>query len=311
MWIRALRLSAFFLVVGAKCEQLPAVCVVDKPSALPGETISVKVLMSPQIPGARYTWQSSGGRVLRTGAQVLWSLIDTNPGKQTIAAHIESDGKQLDCSARLLVVEPANERGEAGSSTLLAAQREGSGSLKYGAYTYVLLAGPAPDGATRDRYLAVLSAWQKLIPSVRSWETYTKPEQLNITFVPLDAVPAENANPEWLLDHYDYARAKLILRKFNGEQGRGPVLITSLLPLTTNDPAHGQTLLQNLSTVPAAMAGYWMESFLRQASQDRFWMRPARVNFALQMRTILESAGQTVGPVASAFADLRGLISWK
>jgi hypothetical protein len=59
------------------------------------------------------------------------------------------------------------------------------------------------------------------------------------------------------------------------------------------------------------MAAYWMESFLRQASQDRFWLEPARVSFTLRMRTLLENAGQMIGPLATAFADLRGLIAWK
>lgn len=291
--------------------QLPPVCSIEKPTALPGETIWARAQFPTASAATRYDWQPTGGKILRSGRSILWNLSGVQPGEYQVSAKLVTGTNLVECNARLLVIEPAHERGELGGSLLVSRQREGVGKDVYGAYTYVLFAGVPPDAKTRERYLAVLSAWQKMVPSIYRLEDRYKRPQLNVTYVPVTTAKGVQETAEWLLNNYDYVRAGLILRKFPTDTQRGPYLVSSTRPLTYENPVAGQTLVQNLSNVPATMANYWMESFRRQASQDQFWLGPAQVDFALRMRTLLETAGDAIGPVATAVGDLDKIFGWK
>jgi hypothetical protein len=309
-WARwtAIGISALLPLSGA---ELQPVCSLEKPSALPGETIWARAQLPNAGPSIRYEWTAATGKVLRSGSSVLWNLSGVQPGLYELSAKLVTSAGYQACAAKLLVLEPANERGELGGALLLPKQREGTGKYTYGAYTYVLLPGPPPDTSSRERYLAVLAAWQKLVPAIGKLENYYKKTQLNVTFVPVTTTNKPQETGEWLLSSYDYVRAALILHKFPAELQRGPYLVTSTVPLTYGAPINRETLVQNLSGVPATMAGYWVESFLRQAAHDRFWLAPARVSFALRMRTLLETTGESIGPVAIAFSEFSKYFGWK
>ena len=302
---------ALFAIVPLFATDLPPVCSLEKPTALPGETIWARAQFPTATSSTRYEWKPTAGRILRSGGSVLWNLSGVQPGEYRLSAKLADGVNPVECGARLLVIEPAHERGELGGSLLVSKQREGVGRDVYGAYTYVLLAGAPPDARTRERYLAVLTAWQKMIPSIHRLEDRYKKAQLNITYVPVTTVKGIQETAEWLLNNYDYVRAGMILRKFPSETQRGPYLVSSTRPLSYQNPIRGETLVQNLSDVPAAMANYWVESFSRQAAQDQFWLEPAHVDFALRMRTLLETAGEAIGPIATAVTDLAKILEWK
>jgi hypothetical protein len=314
MWIA--RSKLWWLLSAAlwgAAQELPPVCVIDKPAALAGETIRVHVQALGLGARTEYLWRPAAGRVSQDGREVLWSLPRRARGWQTITAKITTPGQPVqECSARVFLLPHDSERGPLKGAALIAGQAEGGPErVRYGAYTYVLLAGPAPDKSTRDRYLAAVSAWRDLDAAMKTLSLYLEPPLVNITYLPVTHEPPSNADAEWLLQHYDFGRARVILSRFPNETGRGPFLLSSTVPLTGNSPAPRQTLIQNLSAVPAPMITYWIESFKSQAAQDQFWLEPARVPFALRLRTLLETAGQVVGPIASAYSDFRNVIGWK
>jgi hypothetical protein len=298
-------------LVSMSAADLPPVCSLEKPSALPGETIWARAQYPSASSNTTYEWKPAAGKILRSGASVLWNLSAVQPGMYELSAKLVVGSDVQRCTAKLLVLEPSQERGELGGALLDPKQHEGRGGNAYGAYTYVLFRGGPPDPQTRERYLAVLSAWQKLVPAIGKLENYYKKSQLNVTYVPVTTTKGNQETAESLLANYDYSRATVILHKFPTETERGPYLITSTRPLTYDEPRAHETLLQNLSSVPGTVAAYWMESFLRQASQDRFWLAPARVSFALQLRTLLETTGQGLAPVATAFSDFSKYLGWK
>jgi hypothetical protein len=297
----------------AKAQGLPPVCILDKPVALSGETIQVRVQSLQLEADTRYEWKTSAGQLRGTGREVLWNVAQVIPGPQTITARISTSGQPVrECSARLLIVEAAGTRGQLKGSALSKNQPEGGPKhIRYGAYTYLLLPHPPPDGRTKERYVAALSAWRDLIYVMQSLQLYYRPQLLNITYVPTTAEPPDDAAAAWFLDHYDYGRAKLILDKFPEQTDRGPFLISSTHPLTSRPRTPGQSLVQDLSLVPATMVAYWVDNFKKQAAQEQFWLTPVRVPFVLRLRTLLETAGQVIGPVAAGFADFQKLISWK
>ncbi len=302
-------LSVMLLPLSAA--ELPPVCSLEKPTALPGETIWARAQYSATSTNTTYEWDPKGGKILRSGASILWSLSGVQPGLYEISAKLVTGPDVQQCKAKLLVLEPASERGELGGALVDPKEREGQGQNVYGAYTYLLLPEMPPDAQTRERYLAALSAWQKLVPAIGKLENYYKKSQLNVTYVPVTTRKGLQEKADWLFDNYDYSRAKLILHKFPNETERGPYLISSTQPLTYGNPRAHETLIQNLSAVPATMVAYWIESFLRQASQDQFWLAPARVSFALRMRTLLETTGQGIEPIATAFTDFSKYVGWK
>ena len=91
----------------------PPVCVAEKPTVLPGETIWVRAHIRPLGNSApQFAWTASAGRVMKTGEEVLWSFSRVQPGPQTIQAKVTLGvDATMPCEARVLVLQPGGERG--------------------------------------------------------------------------------------------------------------------------------------------------------------------------------------------------------
>jgi hypothetical protein len=145
-----------------------------------------------------------------------------------------------------------------------------------------------------------------LIPDIASLEHYVAPTELNIAYVPLRATPDRQAAADWLLLHYDYARARSILRLFPAGNREGPYIVSSLRPLG-GPAAAGLSppyLFQDLSKVPPHLVASWVKEFLNQAAQERFWEDRSGERFALKLRV-------TVGVLATALPEVKkALDTW-
>jgi hypothetical protein len=156
----------------------------------------------------------------------------------------------------------------------------------YGLYSYLVL-GASPTDATRERYVQTIAAWWSLAPDLLQLERYLEPRQLNAMLVPVVAPAPATVSPQWVLDNYDYARARVLLRAVGRDGRQGPYLLSSLQPLDGATAATGPHLFQDLSSIPPTLATAWTSAFLNQAAQQRFWEERTASMVGLRMRTTI------------------------
>lgn len=264
--------------------------------------------------GLEYDWQVSTGQTSGEGHQVHWRLAGTEPGIYVARVRIKAPGGQeRPCEVQVIVESrlPANGedpvRGgasrETGWSFLLPNQVESKG---YGLYSYLLFGSP-PNRAMRERYLRVIEAYLTLIPHISRLERYFPPSELNITYLPIEDEPPQGEGlrtlAEWILDHYDYARARFLLSKVAGPDRRGPYIISGLKP-PDRSAVRASFLYQDMSHVPPSLAWSWTKEFLNQAAQERFWEERTLPKLRLRIRT-------TIAILATGLPEVqKALDSW-
>jgi hypothetical protein len=151
----------------------------------------------------------------------------------------------------------------------------------YGLYSYLLL-GSAPTPAERPRDLAAIAAYLNYIPRRVDADRYAQPSQLNITYLCVTTQPpatvidvkegdlsASNdlSAVEWLLDHYDYNRARNVLRALHGPHSDGPYIVSARQPLTGAAGTSAGYVRQDLSHAPPEFAASWVKIFLSESEQ--------------------------------------------
>ena len=215
-------------------------------------------------------------------------------------------GIAAECVVRVLVRHDAGPRApgparETGSALLGPGVREVEG---YGLYSYLLLGAP-PGAGVRERSVQAIEAFWTVVPEVRALEEYVPRSELNVAYVPVKAAPRTGVTAEWVLDNYDYARARSLLRHLPGANRDGPYLVSVLKPLAGGGGS--QYLLQDLSSVPPHLAASWVKEFLNQAAQERFWDERTGARLALKLRVTIGVLGEGLPEVRKA---LDAWIAW-
>lgn len=283
-------------------------CTPERPTVFPRETIRATVWGPETTSPMQYTWSATGGRITGQGSEASWDFAGVPPGSYTATVEVKDPSDQSrTCSLQVIVVDHEQVRGLprlTGRSFLAQDMKEAEG---YGLYSYLLFANP-PDESSRERYIKAIEAYLSLMPDVLSLEKYLKLNELNITYVPVDAEPPKSISAEWVLQHYDYARALVLLRALPGSHKDGPYIVSSLSPLTGKENLDGGHLFQDLSSVPPHLISAWVKLFLNQASQEHFWEQKSAAYFALKLRT-------GIGVLAIGLPDvqssLKSWVSWK
>lgn len=193
---------------------------------------------------------------------------------------------------------PSAERRETGRDFLEKGLPEAPG---YGLYSYILF-GARPTEGNRERYVQVLEAFLR-IPEVSDLERYTPACKLNITYLPLTEAVSETATADWFLDHYDYARARILLNSVPGSHRAGPYIISTYKPLTGRAKLSGQYLFQDMSSVPPQIISSWVKAFLAQAEQEHFWEEDIAMQCVLEVRKAIEIAADNLPNVKKAISD--------
>ncbi len=269
---------------GQAAEPLALTCSADTPTVPLGGNVTLKAwARSPSGRALRYTWGATAGRIEGRGAEARWTS---------------------ECLMRVTVRRDAGGRGfsrETGQSFLPPGQSEAAG---YGLYSYLLLGAP-PSESSRDRYLKAIDAYLTLVPDVADLEQYVPRRELNIFYMPVRSVPPPPVTAQWVLDNYDYARARSLLRALPGPNRDGPYILAAFKPPGgANGSAGGQYLFQDLSSVPPHLAASWVREFLNQAAQERFWEEKTAVQVAQRLRV-------TVGIMGAGLPEVRkSLDSW-
>ncbi len=286
----------------------PVSCSPDKPIVWPRERISVRVWTSPD-PSLRYEWTATAGRLEGQGHKVQWDFAGVEQGTYTAAVRVSNEeGEISKCSVEVIVRERARVRPLprlSGSSYLAHNEREEQG---YGLYSYLLF-GSRPSEAARERYEKAIEAYLRLIPDIATLEEEESVQrsQLNITYLLVKVEPKKRPSVEWVLKHYDYARALVLLRALGGIYTEGPYFVSTLRPLTGTEVLSGDYIFQDLSSVPAHVVSPWVKEFLNQAAQERFWEKRAARQLVLKLRNIVGILGEGFPDVV---ASVSSWIAW-
>lgn len=284
---------------GLEADSLFISCSPEKPVALPNESIQLKAWATtldgkPFPKELTYIWSVSAGNISGKTAEALWHFENLKPGNYVATVRAATANKEAECKLQV-VIEPDEAaiavmkrgmRRETGRSFLLPQQKEHTG---YGLYSYLLLGGP-PSDSSRERYVKVVEAYLIALPDIARLERHFAPSELNITYLPVDAAPPNIVDvkllAKWVLDHYDYARARYLLRHFSGNNRNGPYLASILDPLGGSTPL-SHSLFQNLSSVPPQLAGSWIKEFMNQAAQEHFWETKSLSQLRLKVRSVI------------------------
>ena len=284
-------------------------CSPDKPLTQSGTDVHVRVFAAlPQEQKLQYAWTASAGNVRGSDSEASWSLKDVLPGRYKATVVVSRAGRKVaDCSVSVFVVEA--ERGaaaparETGRSFLMKGEKEKVG---YGLYSYFLLGAP-PTNSSRARYVKAIQAYLHLMPTVSDLEDYVSADKLNITYFPVKTLPPANPTVDWLLDNYDFARARVFLDLLDGTHNTGPYFVSVLKPLSGMAKLPGQYLYQNLSAVPAEppdLISSWVLEFMNLAAQERFWEPKTAELLTLKLRS-------TISVLAAGLPEVKKqLASW-
>jgi hypothetical protein len=285
--------GAAIIVCVAACLQARAVTVACSPDTpmvpVNGSVVLRAWTISEPGQPPRYTWSAATGEIRGQGSQVRWSLQHVRAGIFTAEVKLEgATDPAATCSIRVIVFE--NERSpdtkrETGRSFLVKGNAETPG---YGLYSYLLF-GSHPADATRQRYLKALSAYLAVIYDISDFEEYVSDHsKLNITYLPVTSRPEGKPGASWLLDHYDFVRARVYLDRLPGGGKDGVYLVSAASPL--GEGGGPPYLFQDLSTVPAApedLLTPWVREFQNQAAQERFWEPRTMEILTLKLRTTI------------------------
>jgi hypothetical protein len=263
------------------------------------------------------------------GFEVRWNFTGVRPGSYTAIVRVsDTTGGFIYCSMRVIVRSPPTVvRGgkrETGRAFLLPDQTETEG---YGLYSYFLLGSP-PSDATHERYLKALIEYLKF-PNVIELEKNIQHyhrislkkarRKLNITYLPIKDRHGQdilkNLTPDhytevaqWVLAHYDYARARVLLNNLPGDRREGPYIVSFLKPLS-GDSLSTPYLYQDQSWVPPHLVALWMKEFLNQATQERFWEPSTGEQLVLKLRTTIGILAVGLPEVQNALEDWIAWIS--
>ncbi len=183
---------------------------------------------------------------------------------------------------------------------LIVQQPEETG---FGLYSYLLFEVP-PTAETREKYQALLAAFLQKVSPFADIEEFVERKYLNVTYVPVTDIAPEDFETreveqqvDWVLSHYNYARARVLLAAIAQKQSNGPFVYSVQNPLYLGTtPAY--FLLQDFSRAPAHLSGLWLDQFIRQAAKDEFWEKDRLFGFVVNLRTAVAVLGSGVKTVS-------------
>jgi hypothetical protein len=290
-------------------------CIPDQPIMYVGKEVHVSAF-APAPAGAhlQFAWSATGGKIYGSGREITWNFRETLSGVYTSTVTVTRDGQRLgECSAQVTVIEP--ERGSPPPQAVVApepritARAFLSADMKeeagYGLYSYLLFGSP-PTAETRARYLKALDACLSMISTVSELRQYRPAGKLNVTYIPVKARPSSDPTAEWLLNNYDFARARVLLDLLSPRYRTGPYIVSTLAPLSNLQSIPQDHLFQDMSLVPTEpddLLSWWIRAFLNQAAQEQFWQPQTGEMLTLKVRTMLSVEAAALPEVKKQLAS--------
>lgn len=270
-------------------------------------------------------WTATGGNISGTRNTATLDTAGVPPGTITISAAC-SDSRGMNASASTEVSvgapppPPPPTIVDTGRDFLLPGDVEKEG---YGMYSY-LLWWNMPVQDDRSRFINIISAFM-LMPKISMEEgsekvvnsvgqltepasTIPRP-QLNVAYIPLNSTSTGTPSAEWILDHYDIARARILLAKLPRRYRSGPYIVSTLLRLSHGLPPDRHYLFQNLSSraVSSDLADAWVRQFQEQVQTQEYWQPNEIRTFVLSLRA---KVADLATDIPQARAGIATWISW-
>ena len=136
---------------------------------------------------------------------------------------------------------------------------------------------------------------------------FTPKANINITYLPLTENPPANPSAEWVLDHYDFPRARVLLDKVSPNLRNGPYIISVTQPLSGSQMPIGHYLYQDLSNVPASVIHLWVAEFMKQAAKENFWEPDTATDWLLKLRSSIAVMATAVPDISES---LKQWLKW-
>ncbi len=329
-----LRLAATLAITAfGAAAQNGMVCLPSAPAAQTGSSITLKAWYAAQEGAtATFKWSATEGKVRLSKGATIWDLHGARPGTAYADADaIVNGAKAASCTVELRVegeqAPPSREVPQTSTSTpapppppppapapgpapapperiaitgralLVPDQKEPDG---FGLYSYILIGAP-PAAADRDRYTAVFEAALRLLRPVNELAHYLKISQLNATWIPVKSLPANDPDPKWLVDNYDYSEGAANLVRAGIRNTAGIYIISVRAPLSHATPMR-PFLVQDLSHIPAPLASTWVTLFINQAAQEHFWTPNTIDEMVAKMRLVIALSAEGVPAIKTAVA---------
>jgi hypothetical protein len=168
----------------------------------------------------------------------------------------------------------------------------------YGLYSYVLLSHK-PSATEKFKYKFFLEAFLRLPDSSGLGESLPQ-GQINITYIPVLLTSTDwqtlsvEEQAEFVLNHYDYARAVAILSQLQGGTNSGPSIASASKPLSQN-PHQRPVLFQNLSSAQPDLMDAYVDGFVKQVARKNFSEASTLESFQLPLRNLLEVTATGLG----------------
>lgn len=311
---------------GPQNSAIDLICIADRPTIILGETTKLEAVAMAQdgnttTRAVSFQWQVSDGVVQGAGSHVEWILsrvpIESGQFYRKVTATVKAmiAGRAVSsCSVSVFVGSyqeadsSSNVRGGRISSSrgyLLPHETESPG---YGLYTYLLLSGRPQSEEELVRYLKTLEAGLKLMREHNDLGRYVRPSQLNSTHIPVTQLPIGNeTDPNFarkVLSVYDFARAKVLLNKFEKMYDRGPYLVSVKTPLTSASEVDPAYMFMDFSNITPELAATSVKHFESLAAQERTWTEQSVRDLRLKIRNLFAVAGRVVPEVASAILGM-------
>jgi hypothetical protein len=315
---------------GAAAAQNGMVCLPSAPAAQAGSSITLKAeYMTQDGAAVTFKWSATQGQIRLSKGATIWDLRGARPGTAYADADAIINGtKAASCTVELriegeqapsrevpqtsakapaplpppppppapvvaLAPAPAERIAITGRALLAPDQKEPGG---FGLYSYILIGAP-PAAADRDRYTAVFEAALRLLRPVEELTHYLKASQLNATWIPVKKLPANDPDPKWVVDNYDYSEGAANLVRAGIRNTPGGIYIISVrAPLGHATPAR-PFLVQDLTHVPAPLASTWVTLFINQAAQEHFWTPNAMDELVARMRLAIALSAEGFPPL--------------
>lgn len=206
-------------------------------------------------------------------------------------------------SAILIFNKCASLKYQAGREYLVNGANE---QKNYGLYSYFLFS-KRPEEHQKGRYFAVIESYLNSIEKIEKHEENYKKSELNICYIPVETEPdiyfeklSVKERSEWIIENYDYAKARYFINKLDPELLKGPYIISYKKPLSKVSELKTKYLFQNMSNVEPELITLWIDEFLKQSSKAKYWDEEHLNNFTNDLRNTIAIAAEGLDKVAKS-----------
>jgi hypothetical protein len=265
-------------------------CAPSSPVALSGETVRLSAWANlPDGSGKPvYAWTVSSGEVRPAGVNVFtWKFGKDAAGVATADGELRT-GSTVQARCLVEVQAIASRTAALDSGMLLPAGQERDGA---GFYSYLLISATA----NRELMQSALRTWLPLNGPVAELRRVLKPNEPIALGLPVLEKPSGDPDAEWVLQHYDFARARALLENIFATAKSGIYIVSSLQPISQSRAPY---LVQDLSAASPALAAAWVEAFINEAAQEHTW-NPGEVAL------LVDQLRATVLSLAAGMPDIK------